>query len=385
MKKIQSCFKYLIRLLFKVIPIKKQAYFNSFGGMYSDSPRYISESLHELMPEVTIIWETAKKSHEKLPKYIKTVKSGSISAVFENTRSQICVDNYMGFCYGHTTKRMKAFLLNLYKRKNQFSICTWHGIALKKINADEPKNQGKELHFYSSADVLTCGNCFMKSLYERQNDERLKTVLLGTPRNDILFNVSQEKARSIKNKLNLPLNKKILLFAPTFRDSAETNNALQNIDYETLLVACSERFGGDWIFVFRAHDSLVEHLKKNALEEKVCSGNIGDDMAEYLAVSDVLLTDYSSSMFDYLLTKRPCFLYCPDLTEYSTVERGLYFSIDELPFKYAESIELVAANIRSFKEENYQNKAKHFLDRLGNVEDGCSTQKIINLITEKIK
>ncbi len=384
MNHIISYLSLLLRILFNFLPPKKQISFNSFHGMYSDSPRYISELVHERLPDVQIIWEAAPKSHEQLPAYIKPVAPGSVAAVYADCTSRITVDNYMGAVYGHTASRLKAAILRMAKQKRQFSICTWHGTALKKINQDEPCNIGKKLYFYSSGDLLMCGNQFMKELYDRQSKCKLRTVLMGTPRNDILFDCSDEKKLRLKERLCLSADKKIVLFAPTFRESQKTNEMLQNIDYHSILNACKARFGGEWVFVFRAHDSLVENLKGHAADARVLSGNVGDDMAEYLAVTDILITDYSSSMFDYLLTKRPCYLYCPDLEEYSTVERGLYFSLDELPFTYGETIDAVVENICSFRQDEYQKKAEEFLYRIGNVEDGTATQKIVDLIVEKM-
>ena len=152
-----------VLVMFKLIPTtRKCIYFNSFNGQYSDSPRKLSEAIHTVLPVADIVWEITEKSQEPLPTYITTVKPQSLSSLYYRSRSKVVVDNYMGWSYGYTFhNRLKYFILANQKKHNQFNICTWHGTPLKKIGLDQPENDGKDMTFYSTADLLTANSEFM--------------------------------------------------------------------------------------------------------------------------------------------------------------------------------------------------------------------------------
>jgi len=382
----------LLNYLFKILPIrKKQIYCCSFHGQYGDSPRRISEELKRQCPDSRIIWEIGMKSNEAIPDYIVKVKPFSIKSILYRSMSQITVDNYFGWSYGYeNANSFKLRFLEKQKKKGQFGIATWHGTPLKHINLDEDQYSGKKVDFYSTADLLMCNSTFMQDLYNRINFKKIPILMSGTPRNDIFFINEKNKNKKLREKLGLPVNKKIILYAPTFRaDNLEMGglSQIESLDFQKLFSALEETFNGEWCFVFRAHDSVVELINKRGIKETETFklGNKGDDMAEYLYVSDVLLTDYSSSFFDFSLCKRPCFLYCPDLEHYKNVERGLYFSMSDLPFPLAETPDALCQSIKDFDMKNYECNVDAFLESLGNIEDGNATKKIIKVITEMLE
>ena len=201
---------------------------------------------------------------------------------------------------------------------------------------------------------------------------------------------------SIKKKLCLPIEKKILLFAPTFRNSSDLGGLeqLNTIDYGLLYKNLKLRFGGEWCFVFRVHTCVLNQIKNQNICEKfkkygLVDGNKGDDMAEYLCCADILLTDYSSSMFDYLLTERPCFLYTPDFFEYMNSERGVYMGLDTLPFPNATNLNELYESILFFDNEEYLNKVRTYQKTIGNFEDGNASKRISddiwNFFNKKLK
>lgn len=377
----------LLNYAFKLLPIrKKQIYCCSFHGQYGDSPRRISEELKKQYPDVRIIWEIGMKSNEIIPDYIVKVKPFSTKSVLYRSMSKITIDNYLGWSYGYeNVNSFKLKLVEKQKKKGQFGIATWHGTPLKHISIDEKQYIGKNVMFYSMADLLMCNSFFMKKLYDRINFRKIPILMSGTPRNDILFINKKDRNIQLRKKLELPVNKKIILYAPTFRaDNLKMGglSQIESFDFEKLFSALEEKFNGEWCFVFRAHDSVVELINKRGIKETETFklGNKGDDMAEYLYVSDVLLTDYSSSFFDYSLCKRPCFLYCPDLEHYKNVERGLYFSMDDLPFPLAMNPDALYQCIKDFDMNKYQYNIDSFLESLGNIEDGNATVKIMKVI-----
>ena len=377
--------------VFKLLPvIKKRIYFCSFHGQYSDSPRRVSESISQSLEGAEIIWEITDKCKELLPSYIKKVKPNTVSALYCRSTSQVVVDNYMGWGYGYAPKNsFKYRVLSNQKKKGQFNICTWHGTPLKRIGLDQPENVGKDVDFYSTADLLTANSELMEKLYNHINQNKIPIALNGTPRNDILFMEDELFKKKLREKLKLPKDKKLILFAPTFRVDDLHMSGLYQIDHlgiPKLLDSLSKKFGGEWEFVFRAHDSIIKSINNEARQysDIVLSGNIGDDMGEYLATCDILLTDYSSSLFDFMFTKRPCFLYCPDYEHYGSVERGFYFSPNELPYPTVITEEALYKTIEEYDEKTAREKIDRFLNRIGSVEDGKSTEKIVNRLLDYI-
>jgi len=382
----------ILGFLGKFLPLNSDLfYYCSFHGQYNDSPRYLSEALHQKFPKATMVWEITDKCNEIIPNYVIAVCPNSVRAVWLRCRSCLIVDNYMGWYYGYANKGSLRYLIfHALKKQKQFNLCTWHGTALKKINLDEPSQKAYN-DFYTSADLLACGNHYMEQLYKRINYNRIPIIMSGMPRNDMLFQDRAKIRMKLCNKLGLPTDKKILLYAPTFRNNIEWSGFQQmnELDFTYLLSKFSKCFGGNWIFVFRLHDSVLQRTDMNKVLEKgngiLYSGNIGDDMAEYLVVSDALLTDYSSSFFDYILTKRPCFLYCPDRKKYGDVERGFYMDLDKLPFSISETPDELYRNIDMFSIEEYMQKNNKFLKKIGNIENGTATAILVNIICQQLK
>ena len=108
-------------------------------------------------------------------------------------------------------------------------------------------------------------------------------------------------------------------------------------------------------------------------------------MAEYLACADVLLTDYSSSMFDFALTGRPCFLFAPDREHYEKRERGFYMSYDALPFPASYTGGELLEKIKTFDKESYKQKIAKFLAAIGDAEDGRASERITRCIIHFIR
>jgi CDP-glycerol glycerophosphotransferase len=194
--------------------------------------------------------------------------------------------------------------------------------------------------------VLISGCDLTSEAYKSAFGWRREILSVGTPRNDILF---LGNASKVKEKLGLPKAKKVLLFAPTFRNDVFMSGAYQlcELDISRLLFELGERFGGEWCFVFRSHNLVMKEIEARGVFDKndIINGNEHDDMAEYLLVSDALLADYSSSMFDFMLTGKPVFLYTPDLENYKNSERGFYFDIEETPFSIGRTSDGVLENI----------------------------------------
>ena len=379
--------KYLTYFFALLIPkIKKCVYFCSFEGMYNDNPKAISKKFHETAPDIPIYWAVSDKCKELLPDYIHKVRYGTVYCWALAACARVVVDNYVGMrFYIVSVTNIKDRLQNLFcrKRKQQFCVSTWHGTPLKKIGIDALTGDKKNMVCHSCTDYVVVGCEYTR---DRLVDAYRNCVLVrmyGTPRNDILFNCSINSSY-LKKKLSLPINKKIVLFAPTFRSDVAMSGILQmsTIQFDKLFDVLERKFGGEWAFVARVHHAVMQEINTEELSQKygrerIIDGNLGDDMAEYLACTNVLITDYSGSMFDFALTKRPCFLFSPDREHYENVERGFYLDYDSLPFPKSCTAEELVKNIASFDKIRYGQEIEKFLEDIGNVEDGHASERVV--------
>ncbi len=362
--------------------------FVSYNGQYSDNPRYISEALHTLDKDVQIIWAISETSNSTCPEYVKTVSYLSREYFHWLGKAAVVVDNYTGlrnFGFGGTAYRI---LLRLAQKKTQYCVSTWHGTPLKKIGNDTIKNRNTSVHA-SCTDSIVAGSEYVGKIFESAYCFEGKVRYHGTPRNDVLQRPVDVAA--LKEQLGLPCDKKIVIFAPTFRDSVEWSgkNQMETLDFERLINALNNRFGGEFAFVFRVHHSVLSKIDVEKITQKynvpIVNGNAHNEMADYLCCTDVLITDYSGSLFDFVLTKRPCFLYAPDRENYEFSERGFYLDYGSLPFPAAEDTDTLIKNIEQFNDEEYQQATARFMTDLGYCEDGTASTKTAEDIIRFIK
>ena len=394
---------YFRKLIYKVIPTKNErVLFTSFDGHYSDNPRSISELLHNLDPTIEISWMLEKRYFDQAPDYIKKVEKGSALADYYFSTAGYLVDNSFGnnFCMLNNLgikARIKFEIIKFFKfKRNQHTFSTWHGTPLKKMGRDQI---GFNVYkFESPSTEMLLGNKYTLDIMQNISFNKIEMKLMGSPRNDILFEQDRSKIDAIKSKIGLPLDKKIILFAPTFRsdstDGMNKNilrsgiNQLNEFDINELLSNLKQKFGSDWVLVCRLHYYVEEMIDwKNLKDEygdKVINGNKFDEMSEYLLCTDLLVTDASSSMFDFAITKRPCLLYFPDLEFYEEKERGFYVSLNELPYSVATNFSEFQSNIFNFDQVEFSKGVDNMMNKFGYVDNEFSSSTIANYIAATI-
>ena len=398
-------FSYIFSLLAnKFVKIKRdRIVFTSFDGHYSDSPKYISDTLHSLSPETEIVWLVNEKTMDKVPKYAIAVYINSKTASKYSKNAVAFVDNvYWREVYTRTSdsflsKLFEKLFALLAKHSRQYYFTTWHGTPLKRMARDQIGNNVYGFACPKNSYMIN-GNKFTQDIMDRLSFEKIKMVLSGTPRNDILFSGESER-QAIKAKLGLPFDKKVITFAPTFRNDgpgiADKNirksglDQLDMIDFVKLFEVLKNKFGDEFVFVGRFHYHVENAIDFSAFEEKyqkrIINGNLHDDMAEYLAVTDVLITDASSSMFDFALTGRPCFLLFPDVENYSSKERGFYLDVNRLPFPLSLDFEGLLNSILNFDNEKYKKNIEDMLLEFGYVDDAHSSLRAAEFILKTIE
>ncbi len=365
------------RLPFKYFPISgKKIVFSNYVGMgYGCNPKYIAELLLKKHPDIKIIWLVNEKDRKfKFPPQIKKVKNLSIRAFYEMNTAKIWIDNF------HKVGYIKE---GLKKRKGQYYIQTWHGsLGIKKIEADvhaltNTKSwENTAVENAKMQDYLLSNSSFEDRVYRSAFWGYGEILRTGHARNDIFFKDNKDLRIKILDELKLSSDTKFALYVPTFRQGYSTK--IYNVDYERLKKSLEERFGGEWVIFVRLHRNIKTgpDLRNFGF---VYNLSAYDDVQELLASADCAITDYSSCIFDFVLTRKPGFIYAPDIEKYNQ-ERGFYYSLYDTPFPVARDNDELVFNIKTFDNNLYLSKVGEFLKEKGCVDDGSAALRTVNLV-----
>ncbi|MDE7165766.1 MAG: CDP-glycerol glycerophosphotransferase family protein [Bacteroidaceae bacterium] len=362
---------------FRLLPIKRNRvlFIGYYGAQYGCNPKYISQALiRKYGNYVEVVWAFNEPSTH-LIKNVRCVKYNSIAYFLILATSRIICTNY-------------RMTLDFKKRKGQRYIQTWHSsLRLKKIEGDSestlpPHYVKMAKHDSAQIDYVLAGcrkshDTFLNSFW--YSGEILD---FGTPRNDLLIENDQRLSVRIKQQLSLPYNRKFVLYAPTFRENKATD--CYTINFKELCHVLKNKFGGEWIVLLRLHPHLLScELFRNI--DNVIDVTSYDDIQELLLISNVLISDYSSLMFDFAISGKPVFLFASDVKEYTKNERALYFDIAQLPFGLAENNEILFNLIEAFDPREYSEKVQRFNRLVGTFENGTASSKVSELIINLIE
>lgn len=357
-----------------LFPMQKKVFFSSFSGKrYGDSPKYISEKLHQLYPDVKIVWQRHFKYQFDVPDYVKLVKSPSWASFYEQATSKIWVDSHLK---RHWMK----------KRKQQYLLETWHGgLGFKKIQIDvnssdalldDDKKSAK--HTAEIADLFLSNSDWISDIYQSGFQYQGKILKYGFPKNDIFFGQHAEVSKKIRHIFHVPEEKSIILYAPTFRDDKQSN--AYHIQFQAIISAFSEAFHKDCIVLVRMHPLMIKEAETLFdYNSSVINATNYSDSQEILLASDFLITDYSSIVFDFMLMHKPAFLFTPDLQEYQK-ERGFYQPMSYYPFSNSLNHQELCQNIRNFENHAYQKAIDEFTQKVGLYESGHATDMAVKQI-----
>lgn len=368
-EKIKLIYILLIRQISKtlfLIPQRNnQVLFESFSGEgYSCNPKYISEALKEKYGEsIRIIW--AIKDEVMLPKDVIPCKFRSLKHLIYRITSKVYVCNYLQ-------------LTEIPKRKTQIEIQTWHGGGCYKKIGNEETARGfayivrRNMQVKETDYFIASSKYFEDEVIRKQLGYSGKVLQIGMPRNDCFFrDIDMERIHRLKEKLKICLDDFVVLYAPTWREGLDSYSS---IDCEMLKRSVKKRFGKNATILFRAHI----YGKENSNE--MINVSSYPDMQELLYMSDALITDYSSSMWDYSITEKPCFLYVPDLERY-TGQRGFDKDIHLWGFPVCENNKQLCDAIDNFDKEKFEALMKKHQEDLETYEHGSATEAVVKLIS----
>lgn len=286
--------------------------------------------------------------------------------------------------------RMPKYII---KRKGVTYIQTWHGTPLKKLALDmddvtmagESDIETYKYNFAKNAatwDYLISQNQFSTKVF-RQAFAFYKTMLeIGYPRNDVLFHKNNEtEIHKLKEMLDLPLDKKIILYAPTWRDDEFYGQGKYKFTSKLDFDEARKALGDEYIFIVKYHYLVSDCIDWSKYKGFVYNFDMTYDISLLYLVSDLLITDYSSVMFDYSLLRRPMFFYTYDLEKYRNELRGFYFDLTkEAPGPIVTTTTELIHEIKHYDRSKYQQAYDAFHEKYNHADNGTASKQVVDLI-----
>ncbi len=379
--KKRALIRFVYRNLFLKLPVKKGlVYFESFGGKsYSDSPKYIYEHLINNKNEYKYVWHLNEAAH--LPGKAKIAKTDSLRYYYTLAVAEYIVTNV----------RLPLFF---EKREEVSYLQTWHGTPLKRLGGDMEEvhmpgtnTERYKINFFNEAqkwDYLIAPNAYSSEILSRAFWFDKKVLEVGYPRNDILYTKNNSKnIADLKTKLKLPQDKKVILYAPTWRDDEYYSKGNYTFELKLNLEKMQKELGEDYVVILRMHYLIASEMDISKYGEFVYDYSLYSDIGELYLVSDILITDYSSVFFDYANLKRPILFYTYDIDKYRDQLRGFYLDMEtELPGPLLETTDEIISNIQNINtlREQYKERYDVFYNRFCKWEDGTATLKTIETV-----
>ncbi|QHA93640.1 CDP-glycerol glycerophosphotransferase family protein [Bacillus sp. N1-1] len=362
----------------KVLPINnKVIVFQSFHGKsYSCNPKAIYEELVDSKKNYKSVW-VINNLNTEIPGNPIKVRPHSLKYYYYMAVGKFFVNN--------------GNFPDFYEKRNgAVHLQTWHGTPLKKLGFDIDPTSESYAENTSPAllernkrwDYLIGPNDYTSTILKRAFAFNKTTLDIGYPRNDVLLKRNKEdKLRAIKKKLNIPDDKKVMLYAPTWRDYEFHNGAnFQPYQFKFDLERMREKFGNEYVLLVRLHYRDAMRIQLEGYEDFVYNVSSYDDIQELYLISNLLITDYSSVMFDYANLNRPMIFFAYDMPRYATQVRGFYFDFQkEAPGPIVISEEKLFHAIDNIDriQQTYRKKYKDFTSKFCHLDDGKAARRTI--------
>ncbi|WP_271725351.1 CDP-glycerol glycerophosphotransferase family protein [Bacillus paralicheniformis] len=368
------------------LPVKKKTViFESFAGkQYSCNPRAIYEYMKEHHPEYNLIWSVNPSYTEIFEeKNVPYIHRFTLKWLFAMARAEYWVVN-------------SRLPLWIPKPKHTTYVQTWHGTPLKRLAVDmeEVHMPGTNTEKYkqnftkeaSKWDYLISPNRYSTEIFARAFQFNKTMIESGYPRNDFLYTDNRpETMKAIKRKINIPEDKKVILYAPTWRDDQFYKKGKYKFDLDLNLDKLREEIGDNYVIVLRMHYLVAENFDLSPYKGFAYDFSSYEDIRELYMVSDLLITDYSSVFFDFANLKRPMIFFVPDIETYRDKLRGFYFDFEqEAPGPLVKTTEEVIEKIKETETSDYRlpDIFEPFYEKFCYLETGNSSEKVVKTVFE---
>lgn len=357
------------------LPLREAVLYNSFGGkQFSDSPRAVYEELVRRGTEV----EHIAMVHDQqvvLPPGVRGVEWASEEWYEALARSRYIVTN----------GGIREWFV---RREGQVVVQTWHGTPLKRIGADLLGTPQANLAYIGSLpqrslqySLFITPNAFTTPIMTNAFRLQCEVLEAGYPRNDVFHAPDRvRRAAAVREKLGIPAGKKVVLYAPTWRDDQRYGGRRFKLDNRIDVDAARKRLGEDHVLLYRKHHKVLDSIP-GAGQGFVWDVTYYPDIADLYLIADVLITDYSSVLFDFAHSGRPMLFFTYDLEHYRDTLRGFYFDFTSRApgplLKTSDELVDAILNIDDVTEK-YQEKYDRFKADFCEPSDGRASARVVD-------
>jgi len=363
--------------------------FESFmGRKYSDSPKAIYEYLlkNKKYGNYKFIWLF------KNPEQYKFLENNKNTIVLKYN-SKESFKAYSKSKYWITNSRISNAII---KKKKQIYLQCWHGTPLKKLGYDIEVTGGNAMnsikdirkkykidakkYTYMLSPSNFCTEKFTSAFNLKKLNKENIILETGYPRNDFLINYQNKDIDRIKKELEIPKDKKIILYAPTWRDNQHEASVGYTYKTEIDFDYLKKNLSNEYIILFRAHYFVANSFDFDKYKGFIYDVSKYDEINDLYIISDILITDYSSVFFDYSILKRPIIFYMYDLEEYKNKLRDFYIDLKELPGNIVLKEQDLVKEIKNINSIKYNKKYQEFNKKFTYLEDGQASKRVVKKI-----
>ncbi len=344
-------------------------------GKYGGHGKNITKALLKSGEILDIVW-IVNDLHMEAPEGVRLIYEGNWKKyIYEMETSHIWIYDIIIPDY-------------IKKRDGQIYIETkhWSSVTLKKFYLDDASTISTEediavvKHNGKLMDYIFCGSEFDKDSCRSGFAFQGQFIKTGSARTDTLFDTGSRDKIYARYSIDQQIHS--VLYAPTFRtykigDEIKKGEVL---DFSALKLVLEKKYGGKWCIMLRLHPSMLTNLVISNENDFVIEVSDYSDSQELVAACDMLISDYSSIMFEPAFVEKPVFLFAPDRQEYVEKERDLLLEYDSLPFPIAETNEELAVCIEKFNYEEYKRNVRLFMRKYGVCEDGHASERAAEFI-----
>ncbi|GAA1992324.1 hypothetical protein GCM10009799_17780 [Nocardiopsis rhodophaea] len=354
--------------------------FDSYTGrQFSDSPHSIYAELRSRggrWADYPMSW-LVKDGQVNLPDDVSAVRHNGRDFYEALARSKYIVTN----------SRQPAWFT---RRSDQVVVQTWHGSMLKRIGFDIENIRGKSRDYHEKLawetkqwDYLVSPSPWATPILRRAFRFEGEILETGYPRNDIFFSAERDAiAERTRHRLGLPADKKVVLYAPTWRDDKYYTRGKHKLDLHLDLRRMYDKLGDDHVLLVRRHPRVVDSVPIVGTDF-VYDVSLYPEIMELFLITDVLITDYSSMMFDFANTGRPMLFFTYDIESYRDNLRGFYFDFEATaPGPLLVESDDVIASLLDIDEvaADYSGKYRAFTDQFCPLDDGHAAARVVDRV-----
>ncbi|WAA12129.1 CDP-glycerol glycerophosphotransferase family protein [Fervidibacillus halotolerans] len=379
----KKMYKFVFQLVGLFPANKKLIMFESFlGKQYSCNPRAIYEYIKTHYPSYQLYWSVDKRYIGNFEgKELKIAKRFSVKWLFLMATAKYWISN-------------SRLPLWIPKPKHTIYLQTWHGTPLKRLAMDMEEvhmpgtnTEKYKKNFYKESrnwDYLISPNAYSSEIFRRAFRFEKEMIESGYPRNDFLYKGNHEQTiKDLKTRFQIPLDRKVILYAPTWRDDQFYSRGKYKFELQLDLNRMREELGKEYIILLRLHYLVAENLDLSGYEGFVYDFSNHEDIRELYVISDLLITDYSSVFFDYANLKRPMIFFVYDIEDYRDRLRGFYFDFEKkAPGPLVKTTEEVIGEIRKLEQNGsaLPPNFDEFYERFCAWEDGEASKRVAEKI-----